>query len=389
MFLANRYYDAKILLYLTDSKFRLSYYISNIPRSRSIPIFTVSMSTNISLSFLVITGVFFGFKSASAHNLVSIGANLVANNTLAAPFSGFNSLPHPDRKNAPSSQIDRSNRQDSTKINSDDDGSLTTDPQRSLPSVNVVKANNPQTSIFSSDVAKLDRYQDRISAMPAVQSELSVEIPVPPPRTQIIKVLSVPHLPQIVKTRGIPSVVAMPNLHLSPADTAKVNANTYANNGANSNSELIYPLMNPAPVTSRFGWRTHPLTGSRRFHSGIDIGAPSGAPVVATGSGVVVSAGWNGGYGKAVIIQHNDTQQTLYGHLSEISVQPGQAIAQGTVIGLVGSTGNSTGPHLHFESRVPGGNGWVAIDPSQEIQYAVENLRRSAPFAQKDLPPGL
>ena len=73
--------------------------------------------------------------------------------------------------------------------------------------------------------------------------------------------------------------------------------------------------------------------------------------MVATGAGTVISAGWNGGYGKAITIQHNDTQQTLYGHLSEISVQPGQQVEQGVVIGLVGSTGHSTGPHLHFEVR--------------------------------------
>ena len=100
-------------------------------------------------------------------------------------------------------------------------------------------------------------------------------------------------------------------------------------------------------------------------------------------------AGWNGGYGKAVIIQHSDRQQTLYGHLSEVSVQAGQTIAQGTVIGLVGSTGNSTGPHLHFESRTPTAGAWTAIDPSQEIQYAVDSLRRSMPYARQDLPPGI
>ena len=112
-----------------------------------------------------------------------------------------------------------------------------------------------------------------------------------------------------------------------------------------SGAVAIYPLLNPAPITSKFGWRTHPLTGHRSFHSGVDIGAPMGAPVVATGSGTVISAGWKGGYGKAVVIEHNGVEQTLYGHLSEISVQAGQTIAQGTVLGLVGSTGHSTGPH--------------------------------------------
>jgi murein DD-endopeptidase MepM/ murein hydrolase activator NlpD len=152
-----------------------------------------------------------------------------------------------------------------------------------------------------------------------------------------------------------------------------------------TNSEFIYPLATPAPITSRYGWRTHPITGNRRFHSGIDIGAPMGAPVVATGNGTVVTAGWMGGYGKAIIIQHNGVQQTLYGHLSDISVQPGQQIERGTVIGRVGSTGNSTGPHLHFEIRMATNDGWVATDPYQEVKYALDNLRQAMPVVRRDI----
>jgi murein DD-endopeptidase MepM/ murein hydrolase activator NlpD len=155
-----------------------------------------------------------------------------------------------------------------------------------------------------------------------------------------------------------------------------------------SGAVAIYPLQNPAPITSKFGWRTHPLTGNRRFHSGVDIGAAMGAPVVATGSGTVVSAGWKGGYGKAVIVEHNGVEQTLYGHLSEISVQAGQTIAQGTVLGMVGSTGNSTGPHLHFETRRNSSDGWVATDPSEEVNYAMDTLQRSMPYVRRDSPSG-
>ena len=161
----------------------------------------------------------------------------------------------------------------------------------------------------------------------------------------------------------------------------------FVNTGETS-AQLIYPLSTPAPTTSGFGWRTHPITGSRRFHSGVDIGAPMGAPVVAAGTGIVISSGWLGGYGKAIVIQHNGVQQTLYGHLSEVFVQPGQRIEQGTVIGRVGSTGNSTGPHLHFETKVATADGWVAVDPGDDIKYALDNLRQAAPFAQRDLPPG-
>jgi Peptidase family M23 len=225
-----------------------------------------------------------------------------------------------------------------------------------------------------------------ILATTPAPAEDSIEISVPAPRTRQVVVQPVAHLPQISAIKAVPTVPAIPSVR--PA--AMTNSQTpivFVNPGATS-VQLIYPLSSPAPTTSSFGWRTHPITGSRRFHSGVDIGAPMGAPVVAAGTGIVVSSGWLGGYGKAIVIQHNGVQQTLYGHLSEVFVQPGQSIEQGTVIGRVGSTGNSTGPHLHYEARVATTDGWVAIDPGDDIRYALDNLRRAAPFAQRDLPPG-
>jgi murein DD-endopeptidase MepM/ murein hydrolase activator NlpD len=106
------------------------------------------------------------------------------------------------------------------------------------------------------------------------------------------------------------------------------------------------------PVTSGFGWRTHPISGTRRFHAGIDIGAPAGAPVRAAGAGVVAAAGWRGGYGLTVEVDHGEGVTTLYAHLSSIAVRPGEPVATGQQLGAVGSTGASTGPHLHFEVRV-------------------------------------
>ncbi len=230
------------------------------------------------------------------------------------------------------------------------------------------------------------------SAMVApAPSEISIEISVPQPRTQRIEVQAVARLPQITGMKPVPTVPAIPSVRPAAA-TASPSGKpiAFVSTGAEEfHSELIYPLTSPAPTTSSFGWRTHPITGSRRFHSGVDIGAPMGAPVVAAGSGLVISSGWLGGYGKAIVIQHNGVQQTLYGHLSEVFVQPGQKIEQGTVIGRVGSTGNSTGPHLHFETRVSTADGWVAVDPGEDIKYALDNLRRSMPFAQRDLPPGI
>lgn len=107
------------------------------------------------------------------------------------------------------------------------------------------------------------------------------------------------------------------------------------------------------PVTSGYGWRTHPIFGTRRFHSGIDIGAPSGQSVGAAAPGTVIFAGVKGGYGNTVIIDHGGGIATLYGHLSSISAGGGSVSGRQTV-GRVGCTGYCTGPHLHFEVRVNG-----------------------------------
>jgi murein DD-endopeptidase MepM/ murein hydrolase activator NlpD len=112
-------------------------------------------------------------------------------------------------------------------------------------------------------------------------------------------------------------------------------------------------------MTSSFGMRFHPLLGYTRFHRGIDIGAAYGAPIVAAADGKVVFAGWHGGHGNFVSLQHGSGMGTGYGHMSRIAVRDGQRVSQGQVIGYVGSTGLSTGPHLHYEVYKNG----QAIDP--------------------------
>ncbi len=107
-------------------------------------------------------------------------------------------------------------------------------------------------------------------------------------------------------------------------------------------------------ITSSFGWRVHPILGSRRFHSGIDFGASQGTPIRAADAGRVLFAGWYGGYGRAVIINHGNGVTTLYGHASRVYVSEGDTVQRGQVIAAVGSTGLSTGPHLHFEVRRDG-----------------------------------
>ena len=110
-----------------------------------------------------------------------------------------------------------------------------------------------------------------------------------------------------------------------------------------------------ARITSNFGARRHPILGKMRGHMGVDYGAPSGTPIMAAGDAKVQFAGWKGGYGKTVILDHGSGHTTLYAHMSSIgSIRPGQRVNQGTVIGRVGSTGMSTGPHLHYEFRING-----------------------------------
>jgi len=121
---------------------------------------------------------------------------------------------------------------------------------------------------------------------------------------------------------------------------------------ASSTGGYIWPVS--APITSPFGWRFHPVLGYSRMHTGVDLGCGSGTPVHATKGGTVIMAGWMGGYGNAVVIDHGGGISSLYGHNESLDVSEGQHVDQGQIISHSGSTGMSTGPHLHFEVRVNG-----------------------------------
>jgi murein DD-endopeptidase MepM/ murein hydrolase activator NlpD len=114
-----------------------------------------------------------------------------------------------------------------------------------------------------------------------------------------------------------------------------------------------------APMSSGFGTRVHPILGEVRMHTGIDYAAGTGVPIKAAGSGIVVWAGPRGGYGNAVIIDHRNGLATLYAHQSRVNATVGQKVSTGQVVGFVGQTGMSTGPHLHFEVRELG----APVDP--------------------------
>jgi murein DD-endopeptidase MepM/ murein hydrolase activator NlpD len=124
--------------------------------------------------------------------------------------------------------------------------------------------------------------------------------------------------------------------------------------GKNIRGLLLRTPLDTIRITSSFGMRHHPILGYTRMHAGIDFGAPVGTPVYAAGDGVVVRAGWAGGYGRWLQIKHSNGFETGYGHLSRWAVKQGQHVHQGQVVAYVGSTGMSTGPHLHYEIMVGG-----------------------------------
>lgn len=121
-----------------------------------------------------------------------------------------------------------------------------------------------------------------------------------------------------------------------------------------------------AQLTSGYGMRNHPVLGGRRQHAGVDLAAPTGTPVYATADGVVGRADWYSSYGLYVAIEHGASMQTRYAHLSRLAVAAGDNVKKGDVIGYVGSTGRSTGPHLHYEVRIDG----LAVNP---IPYMLES----------------
>ena len=143
------------------------------------------------------------------------------------------------------------------------------------------------------------------------------------------------------------------------ADADAMTGTIQSSGSSSSNStyiggQLAWPTPSTSYITSKFGYRIHPIYGYRKFHTGIDIGAGSGSRIVAANSGTVILSGWNGGYGKCIVVDHGGGITTLYAHCSSLLVGRGAQVSRGQTIAKVGSTGNSTGPHLHFEVRVNG-----------------------------------
>jgi murein DD-endopeptidase MepM/ murein hydrolase activator NlpD len=125
-----------------------------------------------------------------------------------------------------------------------------------------------------------------------------------------------------------------------------------------------------AALTSGFGMRNHPVLGGRRQHRGVDLSQPTGTPVYATADGVISKAEWFSSYGLYIAVEHGADIQTRYGHLSRLAVAAGQSVKKGDLIGYVGSTGRSTGPHLHYEVRIAG----TAVNPVPYMQGQIRSL---------------
>ncbi|MBE9191788.1 peptidoglycan DD-metalloendopeptidase family protein [Gloeocapsopsis crepidinum LEGE 06123] len=218
---------------------------------------------------------------------------------------------------------------------------------------------------------------------PKASNQIASVSPVLASRTQLTKASDAQKPPAYIQ-----QAIALVNQSISPSTQAYYNRTLRQGQLSQRNTGLLFPLTIPAPITSLFGWRIHPISGDRRFHTGTDLGAPMGTPVLAAYKGKVGLSDFLGGYGLTVVLEHELAKnkntakspsdplphQTLYAHLSETFVKPGEKVEQGTVIGLVGSTGNSTGPHLHFESRYLTSDGWVASDPGFELEYALTQL---------------
>jgi murein DD-endopeptidase MepM/ murein hydrolase activator NlpD len=170
--------------------------------------------------------------------------------------------------------------------------------------------------------------------------------------------------------RGKPNVIIRFNNNGQPE--------FYDGNGSPIKKALLRTPVDGARVTSGFGMRHHPIQGYNKMHKGIDFGAPTGTPIFAAGDGVVSRAGWFSGFGKYVSIKHGGTYATAYGHMSQIAVRAGQRVRQGQVIGRVGSTGNSTGPHLHFEVLQSG----VQINPIKLANLSVGSKLSGKQYAR-------
>ena len=254
------------------------------------------------------------------------------------------------------------------------------------PAVVTVANNNVQsTPTINNIIAKRERPVAPIQVNN--QQRLNRRLSAPPVQVASIGPLTAYQQPSI-ETAPLNAVYPQLALEAVPLEYNRATVQPISTPTANRTS-LMFPLPIPAAISSAFGWRIHPITGGGRMHTGTDIAAPIGTPVLAAYPGEVEQAGWTDGYGLMISLLHEGkTQESRYAHLSEIYVKPGEWVEQGTVIGRVGSTGFSTGPHLHFEWRHLTVSGSIPVDAGVHLQYALDNLIYSLQRAEVDKPQG-
>jgi len=183
----------------------------------------------------------------------------------------------------------------------------------------------------------------------------------------------------LTRAEGLPVPAAAPGTATVPTPTVSVNrpVTSYAHvapaNPPASKVEESSPLslQMPGRVSSAYGWRSDPLKGHARFHGGIDLAARYGTSVPAAAGGTVVSAGEQGGYGLTVVVRHENGFESRYAHLASLDVQAGDRVTQGQQVGRVGSTGRSTGPHLHFEVMQAGRR----VDPERFVRNLTSDTK--------------
>jgi murein DD-endopeptidase MepM/ murein hydrolase activator NlpD len=194
-----------------------------------------------------------------------------------------------------------------------------------------------------------DRYESKARKMRSVLSELGLKLDVTPPAA-----VGGPFVPVKLPVAGQSFERAVTAVSVVRAYTEKLNASL-------ANVPLRAPVTGEIDETSPFGVRVDPFMHVAAMHTGIDFRGEMGEPIHATAGGTVTIAGWSGGYGNMVEVNHGNGLATRYGHLSRIDVTVGQSVRLGQVIGRLGSTGRSTGPHIHYETRVNG----EAVNPAK------------------------
>jgi len=229
------------------------------------------------------------------------------------------------------------------------------------------KVANVQRDLERSEIAlqqqqqAQQRAQNRLAALLAERSNL-VAVADQQRRHAAVEVATYEELTAAEEAR-LEALIRRRQAEIAAEEAARRRAAGIAGNAVAPHGPIHFTWPVTGIITSPFGWRKNPFGSAPEFHTGLDIAAPMGTTITAAASGTVMMAQWYGGYGKFILIDNGDGYSTAYGHLSAFYVTAGQHVKQGQAIGAVGTTGYSTGPHLHFEIRING----KPVDPAPRL----------------------